>query len=195
MLWTLRELDCPYEVIRLNPAKGETRTKEFLGLNPSGKMPVLVHDDMVLTESLAIMEYLNDTCQAKKLIPSDPERAYGYRKVVHYGLTEIEPYLWLAEQAEHLKARYSWPDGTHEAAITQARKNIKPVWQWLEAGEYIDGGDFSLGDIYFYHLITWANQHGIEYPSEIERYLKLLENRPAFPVEMLSNQEIPEIRP
>ena len=86
-----------------------------------------------------------------------------------------------------MKGLYYWPDGTYETAISQAEKNIQAVRQWLEAGEYIVGGEFSLADIYFYHLITWANQHKIEYSSETKKYLDLLEQRSAFPVEMLSN--------
>ena len=187
VLWALREFDYPYELIRLDPFKGEARTEKFLSLNPSRKIPVLVHGDAVLTESLAIMEYLNDLSEKRKLIPVTPKSAFNYRKVVHYGLTEVEPYLWVAEQASRLKALYSWPEGTYEAAILQAKKNISPVWQWLEAGSYIAGDEFSLADIYFYHLITWAKQHKIEYASSVSGYVKKLEQRPAFPIEMLSN--------
>jgi len=60
VLWALREFGFPYELVRLDPFKGETRTEEFLKLNPASKVPVLVMGDKVLTESIAIMEYLND---------------------------------------------------------------------------------------------------------------------------------------
>lgn len=188
MLWTLREFGYPYKVIRLDPFKGETRTENFLSLNPAIKVPVLCHGDDVYTESSAIMEYLNDLSENKKLIQSEPKEAFHYRKMVHYGLTEIEPYLWLAEQASHLKALYSWPEGTYERAIFRVKENINCVWQWVEAGKYIANNQFTLADIYFYHLITWANEHKIEYSSTVSDYLALLQNRPAFPVEMLSNR-------
>lgn len=187
VLWTLREFDYPYEVVRLDPFKGETSTEEFSRINPSKKVPVLVHGDNIMTESLAIMEYLNDISEGKKLIPSDPEKAFNYRKVVHYGLTEIEPYLWIAEQASRLKALYSWPEGTYEGAITQVKENIKAVWPWIDASKYIVGNEFSMADIYFYQLVSWASKHGIEYSSGVKKYLKSLEERTAFPVEMLSN--------
>lgn len=185
VLWTLREFDYPHKVIRLDPFKGETRTEAFLDLNPARKVPVLCHGDDVYTESSAIMEYLNDISGTRKLIPSAPKAAFDYRKVVHYGLTEIEPYLWLAEQANRLKALYSWPDGTYEQAISRVKENIQRVWPWTEAGGYMVHGEFSLADIYYYHLITWAHQHDIEYPSGTRTYLELLQQRPAFPVEML----------
>lgn len=184
VLWALREFDYPYKIIRLDPFKGETKSEEFVKLNPSGKVPVLLQGEDVYTESLAIMEYLNDLSENFKLIPSEPGKAFNYRKIVHYGLTEIEPYLWLAEQAGHLKALYSWPDGTYEGAMTQLRENIKLVWQWVGAGRYIAAAEFTLADIYFYHLITWAGLHNVEYSSDVSEYLKLLRNRPAFPVEI-----------
>lgn len=148
-------------------------------------MPVLVHGNDVFTESLAIMEYLNDLSDSLKLIPSEPETAFNYRKVVHYGLTEIETYLWLAEQASRLKTLYSWPEGTYDTAIVRVKENISVVWQWAEPGAYIAGNKFTLADIYFYHLITWAKQHKIEHSSSVACYLKQLEDRPAFPAEML----------
>src|SRR5438105_5013640 len=40
-LWTLRELDVEFELVQVNPVKGEHRRPEFLGLNPAGKLPVL----------------------------------------------------------------------------------------------------------------------------------------------------------
>lgn len=187
VLWALREFDCSYEVVRLDPFKNETIPEEILSLNSATKVPVLVHGDDILTESLAIMEYLNDISESHKLIPTDPKKAFSYRKLVHYGLTEIEPYLWIAEQASRLKMLYCWPDGTYEGAINQVKQNIKVVWQWAEAERYIAGSKFSLADIYFYHLVTWANQYKIKYSSSVGEYLQSLEERSAFPAEMLSN--------
>jgi len=188
VLWALKEFDYPHEVIRLDPLKGETATEEFIGLNPSGKVPVLIHDGHVFTESLAIMEYLNDLSKSKKLIPSEPLSAFNYRKTVHYGLTEIEPYLWIAEQATRLKPLYSWPEGTYEDATSQVKENLKAVWPWVSTGEYIVNDRFTLADIYFYQLIAWAKRHKIDYPHEVSAYLEKLEARTCFPVEMTGNR-------
>ncbi|NOZ53687.1 MAG: glutathione S-transferase family protein [Gammaproteobacteria bacterium] len=188
VLWTLRELGYEYKVIRLNPFKGETRTPELSKLNPSKKIPVLVHGENVFTESLAIMEYLNDVSDSHSLAPEEPLEAFYYRKALHYGLTEIEPYLWVAEQSSRLKSLYNWPDGTYENAINQVNKNIGIVWQWVERSKYIASKEFSLADIYYYHLITWASQHNIEHLSGVRNYLSLLESRHAFPVEMLAGE-------
>ena len=58
--WMLHELDVPYEAKLVAPRSGETHTEEFLALNVKGKIPVLVDDGLVLTESAAIVTYLGD---------------------------------------------------------------------------------------------------------------------------------------
>jgi glutathione S-transferase len=185
VLWALNEFGYACEVIRLDPFKGETRTKEFLKLNPARKVPVLVHGDKVLTESVAIMEYLNDLSPNLKLVPTGPEAAYAYRQVVHYGLTELEPYMWLSEQARRLRHAYHWPRGTYKQATLRARQGLEPVWSWLQERTFVAGDEFTLADIYYYHLITWARQNGIDTPEHVVPYLESLQQRAAFPREML----------
>ncbi|AFY61719.1 glutathione S-transferase family protein [Synechococcus sp. PCC 6312] len=51
-------LELPLELQLVNLEKGEQRTSEFLGLNPTGRTPVLQDGDFILWESTAIMQYL-----------------------------------------------------------------------------------------------------------------------------------------
>lgn len=184
VLWTLRELELPHRVVRLDPMKGETRTAEFLRLNPAAKIPVLIHGDRALTESVAIMEYLNDISPTQHLIPRGAADNYRFRRAMHFGLTEVEPYLWVADQAGRLKQVYRWPDGTREDSLEQLRRNIASVWQWVNPDGFIASEAFSLADIYFYQLITWANRHGVALPGNVQKYLECLGSRKRFPEEM-----------
>jgi glutathione S-transferase len=55
----LHQLGLDYERVELDILKGETRTREFLAVNPNGRIPALVLDDgAVLSESNAILFYL-----------------------------------------------------------------------------------------------------------------------------------------
>ncbi|RWM45572.1 MAG: maleylacetoacetate isomerase [Mesorhizobium sp.] len=50
--------------------RGEQRAQDYLSLNPQGLVPTLVHDNLVVTQSLAIMEYLDETFpQTRQLLP------------------------------------------------------------------------------------------------------------------------------
>jgi glutathione S-transferase len=57
-LWMLEELGIPYELVRTDFANGDTRTAEFLAINPNGHVPALVDGDLALFESMAINLYL-----------------------------------------------------------------------------------------------------------------------------------------
>ena len=79
-LWMLRELDLDFEYVQVDPTKGEHRRPQFLAVNPAGKLPVLVDDDFVLTESVAIVLYLAEKYPQKGFLPADLRaRAEVYR--------------------------------------------------------------------------------------------------------------------
>lgn len=69
--------DVPVEEVFVNLAEGEQKSPEFLAINPVGALPVLVLDDgTILTESLPIMELLEELYPEPCLVGRDPvERA------------------------------------------------------------------------------------------------------------------------
>ena len=70
---------CDYEIVPVNlaGAGGLPLTPGFLGVNPQGLVPALDDDGVVVTQSLAIVEYLDARFPAPRLIPADPvERAH-----------------------------------------------------------------------------------------------------------------------
>ena len=71
VLWVLRELDVEFEFVTVDFMKGDHLRPEFLEINPAGKVPVLVDDDLVLTESVAIVLYLAEKFSDKGLLPTD----------------------------------------------------------------------------------------------------------------------------
>jgi len=61
-----------YHSIAVDLAKGEQRTDGFLARNPQGLVPALDIGTAVLTQSLAIIDYLDATHKAVPMVPSDP---------------------------------------------------------------------------------------------------------------------------
>jgi glutathione S-transferase len=74
-IWMLEELGVEYEVEATGWTGGETRTPEFLAINPNGKIPTLVDGDLFVWESFAINHYLVRKYRGP-LTPDSPE-AYG----------------------------------------------------------------------------------------------------------------------
>lgn len=191
VLWALRELELEHRVIRLDFAKGETGSEEFRSLNPSGKVPVVEHDGRVFTESVAIIQYL-DALADKSIIPGDRLARYDYDHRVMYLLTEVEPYLWVADQASFLDQWYEWPDKTEQAARKILGVGLSPIASWLEGSRYLAGDVFTAADIVAYHLMTWAGLHGAQVSEPVAGYLARLERRPAFP-EMMNTPGSPAV--
>lgn len=67
----LQELGVPFEAVVINLATGEHRSPAFLGINPAGKLPALVDDGHVVTESAAIAFHLADKYPEKGFLPQD----------------------------------------------------------------------------------------------------------------------------
>ncbi|MCB9674171.1 MAG: glutathione S-transferase family protein [Alphaproteobacteria bacterium] len=92
VIWMLEELGVPYELEFVDIQKGAQKAPSFLALNPMGKLPTLVDDGVVLTESAAIALWLADRYSLGNLAPAldDPARATYYRWIL-FGPSVIEP--------------------------------------------------------------------------------------------------------
>lgn len=83
----------PYEAVAvdLRPAVSAHRSAEFLALNPEGLVPVLVDGERVFTQSLAIVEYLEETHPQPPLLPRDPEGRARVRALALAIACEMSP--------------------------------------------------------------------------------------------------------
>ncbi|MFL0811295.1 MAG: glutathione S-transferase family protein [Agarilytica sp.] len=181
VIWMLNELELSYELIRLDPFKGETATEDFKLLAPMRKIPVLKHNGKVHTESLAIMEYLHQLKPGKHLVPDAAESVYEFRHLMYFMLSELEGYLWLAHQSAVLGKGYPWPKGTSDEANGLVKRNIKHLFDKIDDKEFLIGNRFSMVDIVAHHMLKWSQQHNIELAENAERYMLALEARPAYP--------------
>jgi maleylacetoacetate isomerase/maleylpyruvate isomerase len=65
--------DIPHEIVPVNLVEGEQRAAPYLALNPIGGVPTLVLDDgTVLTQSMAILDWLDAAGFLPRLMPEDP---------------------------------------------------------------------------------------------------------------------------
>jgi glutathione S-transferase len=92
--WLLQELAVDFEYVQVDPTKGEHRRPQFLALNPAGKLPVLVDDDLVLTESVAIVLYLAEKYPQGGFLPTDPRARAEVYRWLFFTATELEQPIW-----------------------------------------------------------------------------------------------------
>jgi maleylacetoacetate isomerase len=80
-----------YESLPKAFARNEHRAPDYLALNPQGLIPALAIDGVVLSQSLAIIEYLNDRHPAPPLLPEDPIDRARVRSMAMTIACEIHP--------------------------------------------------------------------------------------------------------
>ncbi|WP_421246396.1 maleylacetoacetate isomerase [Aeromonas sanarellii] len=85
----LKGLD--YEQHPINLRQGEQREKAYRRINPQGLVPFLVDGEVQVGQSVAIMEYLDETYPAHPLMPSAPEERARVRQIVNMIACDIHP--------------------------------------------------------------------------------------------------------
>jgi len=117
----LKGLSCDHRFIHLQ--KNDQLSPEYAGVNPQKLVPSLVVGDHVLTQSLAILEYLEETHPTPALLPRIPEERARVRALALAVACDIHP-------INNLRVlRYL----TKDLGITEERKD---QWyrHWVEAG-------------------------------------------------------------
>ena len=173
--WMLEEIGEPYAVKLLDAKKGETRSAEFLALNPMGKVPTLVHDGVVITEAAAICCYLADAFpKAGLAVPIGDKRRGPYLKWLFFGPSCMEPALIdkMAQRAPLPRTRAGWAD--YETALGTLEAGLKP-------GPYLTGTQFTAADLVIASGLRWAMfMKAIEPKPVFVDYVARCTARPAF---------------
>ncbi len=174
VLWLLEELGQPYTFEAVGP-----HDPEVLKINPSGKIPVLVEGDTVLTDSTAIMTYLADKHGDFTYPAGTLERAQQ-DALTHMLLDEFDAVLWTA--ARHT---FVLPEERRVPAVTASLawefgRNAERLAEGFQ-GPFLMGDKMTIADILCVHCMGWAR--GVNFPIESETlkaYAKQVRSRPAF---------------
>lgn len=172
--WLLEELEAPYELIRLDPAKGETRSDEHSARHPLQHVPVLETRDGSIFESAAIVLHLADLHPEQQLIgaPGSHSRAQAYQWLF-FAMTELEPPC----------IDYARLKGSAEATLAKDKFSlaIRPLERRCSANDFIIGDTFSAADVVVGSVLIWANSMGLvtEAPN-VSAYIDRLKERPAY---------------
>jgi maleylacetoacetate isomerase len=140
-----------YESLPKAFARNEHRAPEYLALNPQGLIPALGTDGVVLSQSLAIIEYLDERHPAPPLLPDDPIDRARVRSMAMAIACEIHP-LNNLRVLNYLRERLQQDD---EGVGTWYRHWVSEGFRGLEAqahefsakGRYCFGDAVSLADV------------------------------------------------
>ena len=169
----LEEVGVAYETQRLDLAKGEQRSPEYLKLNPRARVPTLVVDGQVLTENVGILSYLGGGWPRAGLWP---QGTWDQAKLV-------ATMAWLSNTVHtcygHLfrPERYVDDPAGREAVKAKARamygEYLKEIDRLLSGRTWAIGDHCTVVDPYLLVFYRWGNRQG--YPvKSLANYTALI---------------------
>lgn len=180
----LEEAAADYRLTRIDFASSQQRSPEYLAINPKGRVPALVTERGVLTETPAMLAYIAQIFPAAKLAPLDDPFAFGQ-------VQAFNSYLCSSVHVAHAHRMrgYRWveADDTHslEAMKRKVPQSVFEAFQLIEtgmlAGPWVMGEQYTVCDAYLFTLAQWLEADGVD-PARLPRvaeHRQRMQDRPA----------------
>ena len=161
-LIALEEAGADYELVVMDTKAGDQRSADYVKINPKARVPSLVTDLGVLTETPAILAWIAQTWPDAKLAPTEPW-AFAQAQAFNSYLCST---VHVAHAHKHRGSRWT-DDPQAQAAMTAAvPKNEIAIFRLLEAemfkGPWVLGEAYSICDAYLYTLFGWLPGDGVD---------------------------------
>lgn len=146
----LRELDLPFELIRVNnQTKRTAEGRDFRDINPKGYVAALVLENgEVLTEGPAILQYIADLNPAAELVPASGSWArYRMQELLNFISSEL-----------HSGAALLFNRDLPESVSTVFRERLYKRLDYLSDdmnGKVYLTGQFTVADAYLFAVLSW----------------------------------------
>ena len=159
----LHQLGLPFRTVDVDPGKGETRTAEYLALNPNGRVPLLVlPDGRKLSESNAMLLYL---AEGTRYLPVDKYERAQVNQWLFFEQYDHEPQIAVAR---------SWLGGYYPERTGKATPEQRAGWRdkgnraltvmerRLAGHDWLAAGAYSVADISLYAYTHMAHEGGFD---------------------------------
>ncbi len=153
----LEEIGLPYEPHLVNIMQNETRTPEFLSLNPNGKIPAIIDPDgpggkpLALFESGAILVYLAD--KTGKLVPSDPGGRYQAMQWVFFQNASIGPIFGQVGFFFKFAGKDYEDKRPLQRFVDESKRLLGVLDTQLQGRDWIMGDQFTIADV---SMLGWV---------------------------------------
>jgi glutathione S-transferase len=177
----LEEAVADYKTVKLDLTAGDQRKPEYLKINPKGRVPTLVTDRGILTETVALLLYIAQTHPKANLAPTDP-----------FELARMQAFNAYMASTVHVnhshKARgYRWSDDPDviENLKVKVAQNMTDCAAIIESdyfeGPWVLGKQFTVSDPYLYIIATWMPGDGVDMAKfpKISAHKAAMDQRPA----------------
>ena len=175
VVWLLEELGQTYTHIAAGP-----RSAEAMEHNPTGKVPALIINDTVLTDSVAIMTYLADkhgqfSCPAGTLDRAQQD------SLTHFVLDEFESLLWMASRHSFVLPPEHRLPAIKPSLHWEFARSAQTLLHRLGDNNFLMGANITVPDLLLTHCLTWAVAAKFPpIPPHLTAYVDRMKSRPAY---------------
>lgn len=169
----IKGIDYDYKAVDL--LKGEQNSSEFKKINPAKEVPVFVDDGKILTQSLPILEYLEETRPNPRILPQDPVARAQVRALVNIIVLGIQP----LQNDKVLKRVNDDSDAWGKYWIEKGFESLETHLKTTH-GTYSVGDTITMADICLVPQVFNANLFGVDmsqFPIIQQIYEKLSESK------------------
>lgn len=187
--WLLEELGLEWRYHYVDFSAGDQNAPAFRAISPWGKVPALQDDDVVLTESAAICQYLAEKYGNGQWLPpiGTPEAA-SYHRWYSFIICELEQPLWnMGKHKFALPKAHRVPD-MQATAQWEFEQAITIAAHWLPDTPFLTGDAPTVVDILMAHTLGWARGWSLPIPDKLDAFRKQMKQRPAYAAALAKEQ-------
>jgi glutathione S-transferase len=175
----MRQAGIPFDEIVIPLYRLESKAA-LLEQSPAGKVPVLKHDGRAVWDSLAIMEYLAETCPEARLWPADP----GVRALARCISAEMHAGFQALRSGMPMDLCAHLPGQPRSDAVVADIERVTAIWRECRT-RFGDGGPFlfgtfSIADAMYAPVATRFRTYGVELDAPCQAYADAMLALPAF---------------
>ena len=161
----LEEVGAHYSTMRIDFARNQQRSPEYLEVNPKGRVPALVTDRGILTETPAMLVYVAQRFPAGGLAPTDDP--FFFAEIQSFN-SYLCSHLHVAHA--HRMRGYRWVDAddAHSIAAMQRKvpQSVGEAFAMIERemlrGPWVMGERYTICDPYLFTLAQWVEADGVD---------------------------------
>jgi maleylacetoacetate isomerase len=172
--WALAIKGLSFESVLVDIASGEQHKPERLAKSPIGHVPVLELDGHLLTESVAILEYLEETRPTPPLYPRDPWARARVRQLVELVNSGIQPLQNLSVLSRHSSEpaqQKAWARHFNERGLAAYEALLTRIAADGLGGRFSVGDSLTAADLFLVPQVYSARRFG----ADVNRFPRVLE--------------------
>lgn len=167
----LEEVGADYSTVRIDFAQEQQKSAEFLKVNPKARVPALVTDRGILTETPAMLVYVAQSFPLSRLALMDDPFAFAQVQAFNAYLCS---HLHVAHA--HRMRGHRWVDADDKASIAAMQRKVPEsvgdafelVEREMLKGPWVMGEHYTICDAYLFTLAQWLEKDGVD-PKRIPR--------------------------